>query len=145
MKPYKHSRRKDARAGLVRNLISNIILYEKIITTRPRAKSVATGIDRLISRSLDLDLAKRRFAKTKLYDRLAIKKLFEVIVPNAQQSPYRGFVQMYPLVPRQGDRASQVLVRLKPDIVKPIIPVSDSTKPEKRSKPTVKAVSSNNS
>ena len=69
------------RRALLKSLARSLVLEESISTTEARAKALRPFIERLVSYSKMNTLASRRFALSKLGDKVAIKKLFDSIGP----------------------------------------------------------------
>ncbi|OGD64367.1 50S ribosomal protein L17 [Candidatus Berkelbacteria bacterium RIFOXYA2_FULL_43_10] len=107
----KLSRKSAHRRSLVRNLLSSLILYESIKTTREKAMIVKSEIDILINKSKLQNLQSRRFAKSTLFDKNSYKKLFEQIVPR-YGGVTSGYCKMYRLSNRLGDNAPMALLEL---------------------------------
>lgn len=109
-------RNKDTREMLFRNLSTSLILYEKIVTTKSKAKSLKSVMDKYISLAKKNDLASRRIIKAYLVDKNAVKKVFEVLAPryNKRNS---GYTKLYHMANRLGDGTEMVMIRLIEDKV----------------------------
>ncbi len=105
------SRKDNHRKSLMRNLLTSIILYEKIQTTRQKAKNVLPMIERIFVIAKKNDLIARRKLLAVLYDKKAVDKVFEVIVPRFKNIS-SGFVRVYNIGPRKGDSAYMVMMKL---------------------------------
>lgn len=108
----KLGRKKDNRNHLVRNLMTSLVLYEKIVTTEAKAKTLKGEIDRLISnaKSQESLTARRNLIKV-LYDSNAVKKTMEVLVPRYAERK-SGFTRLFRLGVRVGDGAPKFQIEL---------------------------------
>ncbi len=97
---------------LVRNLVTSLILYESIRTTRARAKVIVPILERMLTRarSRQPHLAVR-FMNEFLNDRNASRKMMEVVLPRLAKHA-SGFTRIAPLGRRIGDGAQMVQVSL---------------------------------
>ncbi len=95
-----------------RNLLTSLLLYEKVRTTKKRAEAVAPQVDKLITfaKSRAPHVAIRRLNRT-VTDKNACKKVMEVFIKRyAKRSS--GLTRMQPLGYRQGDGAELVELSL---------------------------------
>lgn len=65
------------REMMMRNLVTSLILYEKIITTAAKAKDLRSVADKMVTLAKRGDLHARRQAAEVLTDEKALKKLFD--------------------------------------------------------------------
>jgi len=107
----KLSRKKDNRELMVRNLLTSIILYESVKTTKAKSKVLKPEIDKLITRAKKNNLEARRYISGYLLDKKAYEKMFEVIVP-MYKNRKSGFSRAISLTNRVGDNAEIVIVEL---------------------------------
>ena len=78
----KFGRKKNGRVALLKSLVLNLIIREKIKTTLPKAKEVRPVVEKLVTRAKKGDLAGRRIVLSKLYNRKKeTKKLFDTLAP----------------------------------------------------------------
>ena len=99
------------RQALFRNLISDLIRYEKIRTTRAKASAIRGDAERMITLAKRSDLSARRLVMRTVSDPKLITKLFEELGPRYADRP-GGYTRMIKLGPRQGDAAPMVLLEL---------------------------------
>lgn len=100
---------------LLRNQLTSLILYERITTTQARGKRLKTVADKLLALAEANNLNSRRQAAKLLFDKKAVKKLFEVIAPKIKSTKIKtGGVRIFRLAPRKGDNAPRALVELLP-------------------------------
>lgn len=117
------------RKSLIKNLATSLILYEKIKTTKAKAKLFVPYAEKMINVAKKGSLSSRRkllgFFKTKS----AVSKMLEVIAPRYLDRN-SGYIRIYRISSRAGDNAAQVLVQLV-ESVKLIKAVTESPKTEK--------------
>lgn len=121
----KLSRKSDNRNHLYRNLATSLVLYEKIETTEAKSKDLKKIIDSLISTAKKNDLSARRAVLAYLFDKNAVDKMFEVIVPRYADIS-GGYASIHKLSYRKGDGALKCVIELLPPQSK------ESTAPEKK-------------
>ncbi|MFQ5492826.1 MAG: 50S ribosomal protein L17 [Candidatus Dojkabacteria bacterium] len=108
----KLNRDKAHRTAVKKNLLTSLVLYEHVSTTRSRAKAVIPLFDKLISVSRKADpLAKRKLGQM-LFDQNAVSKVMEVFKPRFKNDK-SGFISLYKLGNRSGDNAEMVQMFVK--------------------------------
>lgn len=123
-------RKPAMRRMLLRNLVTSLLLYEKIRTTRARAKAIQPIVDRLITKAKNRPPhIAVRFINQIVTHRNAGQKVFEVFVDRYKSRP-SGFTRMKPLGLRQGDGAELVEISLVDGASEPETP---KEKPSKKS------------
>jgi large subunit ribosomal protein L17 len=78
---YKLGRNTSHRRSLLRNLVTSVILEERIETTVPKAKAARPLVEKMITLGKRGDLAARRLAAAYLMTDAAVVKLFDTIGP----------------------------------------------------------------
>lgn len=101
------------RLALIRNLMTDLIRYERLRTTEAKAAELRRAVEKLIGHARDNNLHARRQAVAKLYDRTVVDKLFAEIVPRYEGRP-GGFTRVFRLAPRRGDGAPMAEIELTP-------------------------------
>lgn len=140
----KFGRKKAHREWMLRNLASSVILFERVTTTEARAKEARRTIDHFITLGKSDTLADRRRLLGLVADRLAAKKIWEVL-RSRYTNRSSGYTRLTRLGVRKGDNAPLFLIELMPDQTtaaindKPLaiggaVPAKDiiETKPERR-------------
>ena len=97
---------------LQRNLVTSVLLYEKVRTTLKRAQVVRPQIEQIITLAKKKDVMNAiRAINTVVTDKNASRKVMEVLKAryNARQS---GFTRIVPLGMRVGDGAKLVSLEL---------------------------------
>ena len=123
------SRKVGHRKSMMRNLVSSLILYEEIKTTQAKAKELKSVAERLLQKSRSNDLIARRRLLGYLFDKNAVSKVFENILPRLKDIK-TGFVRVYKLGPRLGDGAQMAIVKL--DIAPEVKEIKKEDKKEEK-------------
>ncbi|MFA5800381.1 MAG: bL17 family ribosomal protein [Candidatus Peribacteraceae bacterium] len=94
--------------SLLKNLVTSVILYEKVRTTQKRAQVAKALVDRVITvgKRERTDLAIRKMNRI-LTDRNACRKVLEVL-KKRYASRSSGFTRLVPVGMRKGDGAKLV-------------------------------------
>ncbi len=105
VKGRKLGRVKRHRVALMRNLLTSLILHERIVTTSAKAKSLRPKIERLITTAKKGNLnAKQRLMKDLYNNQIVVKKLIKVLAPRYEQR-VGGYVRVVRKGTRVGDAA----------------------------------------
>ena len=107
----KLGRATDHRLALFRNLVTDLLRYEKVITTEAKAREVRPLAEKVITMGKRGDLAARRQALRIVYDKKMVDKLFTELGPRYAERP-GGYTRMVKLGPRQGDGARMAQLEL---------------------------------
>jgi len=113
-------RKKSNREMLFRNQVTSLILYERITTTKTKAKITKALTENIITKAKSGALVDKRFVYDYLCDKKAARKLFVEILPRMADRN-SGYLRNISLDTRLGDGAEvQILefVDYKP-VVKP--------------------------
>lgn len=111
VKVKKLDRKKAPREMMLRNLASSILIYEKVKTTKAKAKAVKPLVEKLITASKKGDLTARRRLISVLPQKNAVAKAMEVIGDRYKERP-GGYTRIIKLGVRQGDGAEMVQIEL---------------------------------
>ncbi|MDO8614198.1 MAG: 50S ribosomal protein L17 [Dehalococcoidia bacterium] len=101
----------DHRLALFRNLVTDLLRHEKIITTQAKAKEVRGLAERVITMGKRGDLHSRRRALGYVYDKKVVEKVFDELAPRYASRP-GGYSRIVKLGPRQGDGAAMAQLEL---------------------------------
>ncbi|MBU4350821.1 50S ribosomal protein L17 [Candidatus Parcubacteria bacterium] len=104
------SLKKDQRNALLKILAGNVILKERIKTTKAKAKEVAPFIEKLITRAKKQDLNSRRILRS-LVSEKAATKLFKELGPRYLQRK-GGYTRIIKLGPRFSDSSQMAILEL---------------------------------
>ena len=94
------------------DMTAQLFIYEKIKTTLPRARKLKSYAERIITIARTDSVNARRIVSSKIRNRQAVKKLFEVI-SKRYADRNSGCIQIFKLGFRQGDSVPLALVKLK--------------------------------
>src|SRR5579872_1960339 len=108
---YKLKRPVDSRNALLRNLVTSVILQERIVTTVPKAKAAKPWVEKMITLAKADTLHSRRQAAAILRTPASVKKLFETLGARFGQRN-GGYTRITRLGPRKGDGAEQAMIEL---------------------------------
>jgi large subunit ribosomal protein L17 len=128
MRHRNHSKRlgrKPSQARLLlKNLVTSVILYEKVRTTKKRGFIAKAIVDRVITigKRERTELAIRKI-NTMVMDENACKKVMEVLRKRYAKRP-SGFTRLVPVGMRKGDGAELVDITL----IDAAVPVAEETK-----------------
>ncbi len=92
------------REMMMRNLVTSLLLYEKIITTAAKAKELRSLAEKMVTLAKREDLQARRQAAEVLNDDKALKKLFDSIGARYRERN-GGYTRITKLDYRMGDGA----------------------------------------
>lgn len=107
----KLGRTTDHREALLRNLVTSLFLYEKIITTVAKAKELRRLAEKMITMAKREDLHARRQAAEVIEDENVLKKLFEEI-GGRYKDRNGGYTRITKLDYRMGDGAPLAAIEL---------------------------------
>lgn len=96
---------------MYRNLVTDLLRYEKIVTTEAKAKEVRSMAERIITLGKDGSLRARRQALAFVIDEKVVAKLFDELASSYAQRP-GGYTRITKLGPRLGDAAPMVQLEL---------------------------------
>ena len=99
------------REMMMRNLVTSLLLYEKIITTAAKAKELRGVAEKMVTLAKREDLQARRQAAEVLNDDKALKKLFESIGARYRDRE-GGYTRITKLDYRMGDGAPLAAIEL---------------------------------
>ena len=97
------------RKALYRNLVTDLLRYERITTTDAKAREIRPIAEKMITLGRRGDLHARRQALSYIYDRYVVEKVFEDIAPRMADRP-GGYLRITRLEPRKGDGAKMAVI-----------------------------------
>lgn len=103
------SKSSSKQKALLRNQAVSLILYEKIKTTKTRAKYLRSVVERLVTTAKDQNLTARRKLLAYLPKVGAVRKLLEELAPRYKEKP-GGYTRIIKLNNRKGDGAKMVQI-----------------------------------
>jgi large subunit ribosomal protein L17 len=107
----KLGRSTDHRRALYRNLVTDLLSYEKITTTEAKAKEIRGMAERMITLGKTGGLHSRRQALAFIMDEKVVDKVFAELAPRYAERP-GGYTRIVKLGSRLGDGAAMVKLEL---------------------------------
>lgn len=104
-------RKKAPREMMLRNLTASVLIYEKVKTTKAKAKAVKPLVEKAITISKKGDLTARRRLLEVLPQKMAVKKAMDVL-GKKYQDRNGGYTRIVLLEARQGDGAQMAQIEL---------------------------------
>ncbi|MBR1535458.1 MAG: 50S ribosomal protein L17 [Treponema sp.] len=123
------SRTAAHRKAMSRNMVTSLFRFERITTTKAKAKEVRRAAEKLITRGKVDSVHNRRTAAKFIQDEKILNKLFTEIGPRMKDRN-GGYTRILKLGFRQGDAADVVILEL----VDYKLPSSEEEKPAKAKK-----------
>lgn len=99
------------RRSMYRNLVTDLLRYERITTTEAKAKEIRPIAERIITLGRRGDLHARRQAHRFVFDTHVVKKVFDEIGPRMKDRP-GGYLRITALETRKGDGARMAAIEL---------------------------------
>jgi len=100
----KLSRVSSHRWSLYRNLVTDVLRYEKIVTTEAKAKEVRGLAEKMVTLGKDGSLSSRRQALAFITDKKIVDKTFDELASRYAERP-GGYTRVIKLGHRVGDNA----------------------------------------
>jgi large subunit ribosomal protein L17 len=128
------------RKALYRNLVTDLLRYERVTTTEAKAKEIRPMAERLITLGKRGDLHARRQALRFLYDKHVVEHVFDEIAPRMASRP-GGYLRITSLEPRKGDGSRMATIELV-DYLEPatsVAPAAAATATPARRRPPAAA------
>jgi large subunit ribosomal protein L17 len=107
---WKLGRNTEHRRALLRNLVTSLIIEERIETTVPKAKAMKPHVEKMITLGKKGDVAARRLAGSYLMTREAVEKLFELAPRFGDREG--GYTRIVLTGVRKGDGGQKALIEL---------------------------------
>src|SRR5437868_10093589 len=108
---WKLGRNTSHRRSLLRNLVTSLIVEERLETTLPKAKAMRPHVEKMITLGKRGDLAARRQAAAYLMTRDAVTKLFDTIGPRFGDRQ-GGYLRIVRAGWQKGDGADKAFIEL---------------------------------
>ena len=108
---WKLGRNTSHRRSLLRNLVTSLIVEERVETTLPKAKAMRPHVEKMITLGKRGDLSARRQAAAYLMTRDAVTKLFDIIGPRFGDRQ-GGYLRIVRAGWQKGDGADKAFIEL---------------------------------
>jgi len=105
------SRSSSHRRALYRNLVTDLLKYEKIVTTEAKAKEIRGLAEKMITLGKKSGLHSYRQALSFILEKKVTDKIFADLGPRFKERP-GGYTRIVKLEPRLGDGAPMVQLEL---------------------------------
>ncbi len=111
----KLNRRSDQRKAMLRDLVTHLIIHEKITTTETKAKELQRLVEKMVTLGKKGTLSHRRKAAQTVRfldageDKNALQKLFDDIAPRFKDRN-GGYTRIYKVGPRRGDATPMAII-----------------------------------
>ena len=105
------SRTSAHRRAMSRNMVTSLFRYERITTTKAKAKEVRKAAEKLITRGKVDTVHNRRIAAKFIADERILNKLFTELGPRMKDRK-GGYTRILKMGFRQGDAADVVILEL---------------------------------
>ena len=105
------SRASGHRKALYRNLVTDLLKHEKIVTTEAKAKEIRGMAEKMITLGKKSGLSSYRQAMAFITDKTVTEKVFSELGPRYKERP-GGYTRITKLEPRLGDNAPMVQLEL---------------------------------
>lgn len=102
-------RKSAPRKALLANLAESLIIYEKITTTKAKARALRPVVEKLITKAGKNNLSARRNLISVLHTENAVKKLMEQLGPRYKDRK-GGYTRIISLKKRVGDGAEEAVI-----------------------------------
>ncbi len=103
------NRRPEHRKAMLANMAASLITHEQIVTTLPKAKDIRPIVEKLVTLGKKASLHARRQAISEMRDRVAVKKLFDVLAPRYKERN-GGYLRIIKAGFRYGDMAPMAVI-----------------------------------
>jgi len=108
---FKLGRNTSHRRALLRNLVTSVIIEDRVQTTVAKAKAVRPLIEKMITLGKKGDLHSRRQALSFLMTDTSVTRLFEVVAPRYSDRQ-GGYLRIVRAGFRQGDGGEKAFIEL---------------------------------
>ena len=124
------------RDAMLANMAASLIMHQRIVTTRQKARALAPFVERLIQTAKNgkKSLSARRLIARQLYSPEAVEKLFEDTVQKMSDRE-GGYTRIYRLGRRKGDGAETAVITIGMATVKPDKKEKKEAKKQKADRP----------
>ena len=104
-------RKASHRRALHRSMVTALFRYERIRTTKAKAREISRTAERLITRARADNVHNRRQVARRIHDKEVLAKLFTDIAGRFSSRP-GGYTRLIKLGKRYGDASEMVLLEL---------------------------------
>lgn len=105
----KLGRKSSHRKAMLRNLCTSLVNHERITTTMPKARELRRYVERVVTLGKKGSLHHRRRASEILFEKDAVKKVFDDLAPRMKDRP-GGYTRILKRGVRFGDGAQMATI-----------------------------------
>jgi len=107
----KLGRKPEARRRMLRNLVTSLIMEERITTSLARAKAARSAAEKIITKGRKDSVHARRHVARYVYGSKVVQKVFNELGPRYADRN-GGYTRILKLGPRKGDAAEACILEL---------------------------------
>ncbi len=107
----KFSRSSSHRLAMFRNLVTDLLRYEKVVTTEAKAKEVRGLAEKMVTFGKKGGLASRREALSYIMDEKVVDKVFSELAKRYAER-HGGYTRIVKVGPRLGDGADMAQLEM---------------------------------
>ena len=107
----KLGRKPEARRRMLRNLVTSLIMEERITTSLARAKAARSAAEKIITKGRKDSVHARRHVAKYVYGSKVVQKVFNELGPRYAERN-GGYTRILKLGPRKGDAAEACILEL---------------------------------
>ncbi len=107
----KLGRKPEARRRMLRNLVTSLIMEERITTSLARAKAARSAAEKIITKGRKDSVHARRQVAKYVYGSKVVQKVFNELGPRYADRN-GGYTRIFKLGPRKGDAAEACILEL---------------------------------
>ena len=107
----KLGRKPEARRRMLRNLVTSLIMEERITTSLARAKAARSAAEKIITKGRKDSVHARRHVARYVYGSKVVQKVFNELGPRYADRD-GGYTRILKLGPRKGDAAEACILEL---------------------------------
>ena len=107
----KLGRKPEARRRMLRNLVTSLIMEERITTSLARAKAARSAAEKIITKGRKDSVHARRHVAKYVYGSKVVQKVFNELGPRYADRN-GGYTRILKLGPRRGDAAEACILEL---------------------------------
>jgi large subunit ribosomal protein L17 len=105
------SRKSSHRKALERNMVTSLLKYERVKTTKAKAREIRKTAEKMITRAKVDSVHNRRIVAKTVQEKDVLNKLFVEIAPKYKERP-GGYTRILKIGNRKGDAAEMVILEL---------------------------------
>ncbi|MDC7219860.1 MAG: 50S ribosomal protein L17 [Spirochaetales bacterium] len=105
------SRKSSHRKALERNMVTSLLKYERVKTTKAKAREIRRTAEKMITRAKVDSVHNRRIVAKTVQEKDVLNKLFVEIAPKYKERP-GGYTRILKIGSRKGDAAEMVILEL---------------------------------